>query len=142
MPRITIRNAGDIPFGPFPEIPGVEARGSIQSKSVIGTAEQPMWCWLHQLAPGAEMRWSKPAVAHGIFVWEGSIEANGRSYGIESAAIIEYLEELYPQPPMIGRNAVERAHVRSATLMFPCVLTPREGAEEDRTRRLQFMREK
>ena len=90
MPRITIRNAGDIPFGPFPEISGVEARGSIQSKSVIGTGEQPMWCWLHQLAPGAEMRWSKPAVAHGIFVWEGSIEAGGRQFGAEGAAVIEH----------------------------------------------------
>lgn len=32
---------------------------------------------------------------------------------VESAAIVEYLEELYPQPPMIGRDPVERARVRA-----------------------------
>jgi glutathione S-transferase len=31
----------------------------------------------------------------------------------ESLAIIEYLEELHPDPPMIGRSALERARVRS-----------------------------
>lgn len=30
----------------------------------------------------------------------------------ESLAIIEYLEELYPEPPVIGRTAIERARVR------------------------------
>jgi hypothetical protein len=30
----------------------------------------------------------------------------------ESLAIIEYLEECYPEPPMIGRSALERARVR------------------------------
>ncbi|MBI3758009.1 MAG: glutathione S-transferase family protein [Deltaproteobacteria bacterium] len=30
----------------------------------------------------------------------------------ESLAIIEYLEECYPEPPMIGRTALERARVR------------------------------
>jgi len=31
----------------------------------------------------------------------------------ESAAIVEYLEELYPEPPMIGTTAVQRAQVRA-----------------------------
>jgi glutathione S-transferase len=31
---------------------------------------------------------------------------------LESLAIIEYLEELHPDPPMIGRDARERARVR------------------------------
>jgi len=31
----------------------------------------------------------------------------------ESLAIIEYLEELHPEPPMIGRAPLERARVRS-----------------------------
>ena len=30
----------------------------------------------------------------------------------ESLAIIEYLEELHPEPPLIGRDAVSRARVR------------------------------
>ncbi len=32
----------------------------------------------------------------------------------ESLPIIEYLEELYPDPPMIGRTPLERLRVRSA----------------------------
>ena len=32
----------------------------------------------------------------------------------ESVAIIEYLEECYPQPPMLGSTAVERAQVRAS----------------------------
>ncbi len=32
----------------------------------------------------------------------------------ESLAIIEYLEELHPEPPMIGREPLERARVREA----------------------------
>ncbi len=31
----------------------------------------------------------------------------------ESLAIIEYLEELYPEPPMIGRDALQRARTRA-----------------------------
>ena len=30
----------------------------------------------------------------------------------ESLAIIEYLEDMYPEPPLIGRTAIERARVR------------------------------
>jgi glutathione S-transferase len=31
----------------------------------------------------------------------------------ESAAIVEYLEEMYPEPPMIGTDPIRRAKVRS-----------------------------
>ena len=37
---------------------------------------------------------------------------DGRSL-VESAAIVEYLEELYPDPPMIGTDAVSRGRVRA-----------------------------
>jgi len=40
------------------------------------------------------------------------LELDDGSYLIESLAIIEYLEECYPDPPMIGRTALERAQVR------------------------------
>jgi glutathione S-transferase len=41
------------------------------------------------------------------------LELDDGSYLTESLAIIEYLEELYPDPPMIGRTPEERARVRS-----------------------------
>ena len=40
------------------------------------------------------------------------LEFDDGSYLIESLAIIEYLEECYPDPPMIGRTSRERAGVR------------------------------
>ena len=41
------------------------------------------------------------------------LELDDGSYLLESLPIIEYLEELYPDPPMIGSDPVERARVRS-----------------------------
>src|SRR5437588_9617585 len=40
------------------------------------------------------------------------LELDDGSYLTESLAIIEYFEELHPQPAMIGTSALERAHVR------------------------------
>jgi len=40
------------------------------------------------------------------------LELDDRSFLTESTAIIEYLEELHPDPPMIGTTPVERAKVR------------------------------
>ncbi len=40
------------------------------------------------------------------------LEFDDGSYLTESLAIIEYFEELHPNPPMIGTNPVERARVR------------------------------
>jgi glutathione S-transferase len=40
------------------------------------------------------------------------LELDDGSYLTESLPIIEYLEEVSPEPPMIGRTALERARVR------------------------------
>ena len=40
------------------------------------------------------------------------LELEDGTHLIESLAIIEYLEERYPDPPMIGRDVLERARVR------------------------------
>lgn len=40
------------------------------------------------------------------------LELDDGSFLTESLAIIEYLEELEPEPPMIGRTPLERARVR------------------------------
>ncbi len=41
-----------------------------------------------------------------------ALELDDGSCVVESLAIIEYLEELHPEPTMIGRNPRERARVR------------------------------
>jgi glutathione S-transferase len=40
------------------------------------------------------------------------LETDDGAFIAESAAIVEYLEELFPQPAMIGATALERARVR------------------------------
>jgi maleylpyruvate isomerase len=42
----------------------------------------------------------------------------------QSLAIIEYLDELHPAPPVLPRNAHERARVRSLALSIACDLHP------------------
>ncbi|HXC52173.1 MAG TPA: glutathione S-transferase family protein [Candidatus Limnocylindrales bacterium] len=42
------------------------------------------------------------------------LELDDGSYLSESLSIMEYLEELHPDPPMIGTNPVERARTREA----------------------------
>jgi glutathione S-transferase len=42
------------------------------------------------------------------------LELDDGTFLPESLAIIEYLEELHPEPPMIGRTPLERARVRAA----------------------------
>ena len=40
------------------------------------------------------------------------LELDDGCYLTESLAIIEYFEELHPEPPMLGRTPLERARVR------------------------------
>lgn len=45
------------------------------------------------------------------------LELDDGSYCTESLAIIEYLEELYPDPPLCGANPLERLRVRELERM-------------------------
>lgn len=42
----------------------------------------------------------------------------------QSLAIIEYLEEKYPQPPLLPRDPIERAQVRGMALGIACEVHP------------------
>ncbi|HKO66681.1 MAG TPA: maleylacetoacetate isomerase [Burkholderiaceae bacterium] len=42
----------------------------------------------------------------------------------QSLAIIEYLEETRPEPPLLPRDAAERAYVRSIALAIACEIHP------------------
>ena len=42
----------------------------------------------------------------------------------QSVAIIEYIEEKYPQPPLLPRRAEERARVRAIALSIACDIHP------------------
>lgn len=52
-----------------------------------------------------------------------TLDANGhRLY--QSPAIIEYLEEVYPEPPLLPKDAAGRAHVRALAAIVGCDLHP------------------
>jgi len=42
----------------------------------------------------------------------------------QSLAIIEYLDEVYPDPPLLPNNALGRARVRAAALQIACDIHP------------------
>jgi maleylacetoacetate isomerase len=42
----------------------------------------------------------------------------------QSLAIIDYLDEIYPDPPLLPTEAVERAHVRAAAQLIACDIHP------------------
>ena len=55
------------------------------------------------------------------------LELDDGSVITESLPIIEYFEELHPEPPMIGRDPLERAQVRSLERMIETGVLNRAG---------------
>jgi maleylpyruvate isomerase len=49
--------------------------------------------------------------------------SNGETL-IQSLAIIEYLDEVYPDPPLLPAEAIERAHVRAVAQIVACDIHP------------------
>lgn len=43
---------------------------------------------------------------------------------IQSLAIIDYLDEIYPEPALLPRDAIERAHVRAISQIIACDIHP------------------
>src|SRR5262249_24815684 len=43
---------------------------------------------------------------------------------IQSLAIIEYLDEVHPKPPLLPRDPIERAKVRALAQMIACDIHP------------------
>jgi maleylpyruvate isomerase len=52
-----------------------------------------------------------------------ALEDDGRIFS-QSLAIIEYLEERYPKPPLLPGDAADRALVRSMALLIACEVHP------------------
>jgi maleylpyruvate isomerase len=52
-----------------------------------------------------------------------ALEDDGRIF-TQSLAIIEYLDERYPQPPLLPSDAADRAIVRSMALLIACEVHP------------------
>jgi maleylpyruvate isomerase len=52
-----------------------------------------------------------------------ALEDGGRIF-TQSLAIIEYLDERYPEPPLLPRDAADRAIARSMALLIACEIHP------------------
>src|SRR5260370_39824727 len=43
---------------------------------------------------------------------------------LQSLAIMEYLDEVYPDPPLLPKDPIERAHVRAVAQLIACDIHP------------------
>ncbi|MGH6683305.1 MAG: maleylacetoacetate isomerase [Pseudolabrys sp.] len=53
-----------------------------------------------------------------------ALELSGGEVLTQSLAIIEYLDEIYPDPPLLPADAIERAKVRAIAQMVACDIHP------------------
>ena len=53
-----------------------------------------------------------------------ALELPGGEVLLQSLAIIDYLDEVYPDPPLLPRPAVERARVRAVAQIIACDIHP------------------
>ncbi len=53
-----------------------------------------------------------------------ALESDGDGLIVQSLAIIDYLEELQPEPPLLPQGLAERAYVRAAALLIACDIHP------------------
>ncbi|MSQ53120.1 MAG: hypothetical protein EXR28_14680 [Betaproteobacteria bacterium] len=90
MPRFSVTDSSTVATGDFPRIPGVTHSGAIHTKGVICAADQPMHMWLHELPPGAAIRFDSVPVSHGLFVWTGGLESEGKAVDTGGALVIEH----------------------------------------------------
>ena len=57
---------------------------------------------------------------------------DGEAHVTQSLAIFEYLEETYPTPPLLPKDSVERARVRSLALFVACEMQPLNNLRTER----------
>ena len=57
---------------------------------------------------------------------QGLVPALQTKHGLltQSSAIIEYLDEVYPEPPLLPESPVDRAHVRALAQIIACDIHP------------------
>jgi maleylacetoacetate isomerase len=85
----------------------------------------------HRLRAGARepgTGWRRPALAslpsHQSAGRVPSLVLDDGTVLIQSPAILEYLEDVFPDPPLLPRSAVERARVRGVAALIGCDIHP------------------
>lgn len=88
MPKIVITNLDEGLSQSLSERAGVSWEGQSESLQVLG-GDRPIHLWKHTLAPGAVGRWARLPVGRIIFLWRGSVFANGQAIDGEGAVMVE-----------------------------------------------------
>ena len=53
-----------------------------------------------------------------------ALALDGGDVLLQSLAIMEYLDEVYPDPPLLPKDPIERAHVRAVAQIIACDIHP------------------
>src|SRR5262249_5465523 len=89
MPAIARGDINEAPAVAFPKLDGVTPSAEVLAASVIGGADRPLWLWLYELAPGAQIRFELPRVGHVLYVLSGSVKADEAAIEAGGASVIE-----------------------------------------------------
>ncbi len=115
MPRLFTTHIDQAPVD-VPVFSGLSTKGEIKSKALVGAAEQPLHLWAHEMAPGAELIWSKPGFGHVVYIWKGGVNSAGEQLDAGAAVAVEH-----------GGESTVRAGAEGATLIH---FTSNESAAE------------
>ena len=90
MGKVVIAHLDEVAAGGFPDLAGVSGWGQIRTKSLIAGPDRGICLHMHELAPGAEIRWDEPPVDHLVYVWDGEIMFEGAPVETDGAAVVEH----------------------------------------------------
>src|SRR5262245_5598324 len=90
MPRLVKAHVDDADAAAFPALTGVMPEGNIATRAVITAAERPLHLWMHELPAASAICFSRPIVAHTMFLLEGETDAGGAVASSEGAVIVEH----------------------------------------------------
>ena len=90
MGHVSIVSVDEVGPQAFPDLTGITSQGNVQSRAIITGLERPLWLWMHELMPGASIRWDTPDVGHVLHVWKGGVTADGQASGSDAVICIEH----------------------------------------------------
>jgi hypothetical protein len=73
---------------------GARPTGSVRSRAVLGGAERPLWLFVHELAPAAQLVWDRPSHDQVLYVSLGAVRLKGEAVPAGGVAIVEHAAEV------------------------------------------------
>lgn len=116
MSAVVIQTVDESPVVPFPTLEGVSAAGAIATRSVIQPG-RPLLLWVHELQPGALLRWRQPKVGHLLYVWKGAVRANGAVAAEKSVVVVEHRAHAEVEAGAQGASLLHYHESESTTVL-------------------------